>query len=65
MLSDSQKRANQKWDKENMKTVSCRLKVEDAEMFKAYCDEIGTTPTRYLKEHIIDVINKRYYLGKK
>ncbi len=60
MLSEKKKLSNRKWDKENMKTVSCRLKIKDADLFKKYCDEIGLTPAQYLKRHIMEVIEKYY-----
>lgn len=58
MLSEKKKLSNRKWDKENMKTVSCRLKIKDADLFKKYCNENGFTPAQYLKRHIMDVIEK-------
>ena len=60
MLSEKKKLSNRKWDKENMKTVSCRLKIKDADLFKKYCSEIGLTPAQYLKRHIMDIIEKNY-----
>lgn len=60
MLSEKKKLSNRKWDKENMRTVSCRLRTEDAELFKEYCAENGTTPAQYLKRHIMDTLDKYY-----
>ena len=41
-----------------MRSVSCRLRKEDAELFKQYCAENHTTPGAYLKNHIHDILDK-------
>nr|DAR44586.1 MAG TPA: bifunctional protein PutA [Caudoviricetes sp.] len=43
-VSDSRRRANNKWDAANMTTLGCRMKRSDAEDFKAACKDSGTTP---------------------
>jgi hypothetical protein len=43
-VSDSRRRANNKWDAANMTTLGCRMKRADAEDFKAACKDSGTTP---------------------
>ena len=40
------------WDKENMRTVSCRLRKEEAEMFKKYAEYLGTTSHALLAEYV-------------
>lgn len=60
MVSEKQKEWARKWDKENMRNVCCRLRTEDAELFKEYCAEIGTTPAAFIKDHIIKALEKRY-----
>ena len=60
MVSEKKKLSNRKWDKENMKTVACFIRKEDAELFKKICNENGTTPAQHLKRHIADVIDKYY-----
>ena len=40
------------WDKANMRTVSCRLRKEEAEMFRAYAEHMGTTPHTLLAEYV-------------
>lgn len=64
MLSEKKKQSNRKWDRENMKTVSCRLRIEDAEIFKQICNEKGLTPAQYLKRHITEVIENYYESGE-
>ena len=43
MVSDVQKRARNKWDKDNMVVLGCKVKRADAEAFKAACKAAGTT----------------------
>ena len=42
-VSDAQKKAAAKWDKENMTTLGCKVKKSEAEQFKSYAKEQGTT----------------------
>lgn len=57
-VSDAHRASNLKWDLENMRSVSCRLRREDAELFRKYCTENDTTPGAYLKNHIHDILDK-------
>ncbi len=43
-MLESRKKANAKWDKENMTNLACRLRKDKAEQFKAICRARGTTP---------------------
>lgn len=56
MISESHKAGNRKWDKENMKTVSCRMRTEEADNFKKYCEMIHTTPAAYLKKKVREAL---------
>ena len=49
------KRNNVKWDRENMRSLTCRLRREQADVFKAYCAENNTTPGRLLKEYVLGI----------
>ena len=40
------------WDRENMRTLSCRLRKEEAEKFKAYAEYRGTTTNGLLAEYV-------------
>lgn len=51
------KRNNVKWDRENMRSLTCRLRREQADVFKAYCAENNTTPGRLLKEYVLGIID--------
>ena len=46
MVTEARKRANAKWDKENMVVLACKVKRETAEQFKAACAAQGTRPMR-------------------
>lgn len=54
--SESQKRASLKWDKEHMVVLSCKLKREQAEKFKAHCAEQGKTANAVLREYALACI---------
>lgn len=43
---------NKEWDKENMRTVSCRLRKDDAVAFKRLCASKGTTVHAALSRYI-------------
>ncbi len=60
MVSEKQKAFARKWDKEHMRTVSCRLRTEDAELFKEYCEENNTTPAALIKNFIMETLKKAY-----
>lgn len=51
-VSEARKRANTKWDKENMATMSCRVKNDTANAFKKLCEQRGSTVSRELTAFI-------------
>lgn len=51
--------ANNKWDKENMLTLGCKISRSDAEAFKAYAAERGVTANTLLKEYVLQCIGKK------
>lgn len=57
-LSESRKKANRDWDKENMSTLACKLKKEDAERFRLYCSVNGVTVNGELKGHVMRCIGE-------
>ena len=57
-VSDKKKASNAKWDKENMKTIGCRVKKEEAEAFKKYAEDKGKTSNTLLKEYVIKTIER-------
>lgn len=49
---ESHRARNLKWDRENMRTLSCRVRTEQAEVFKQYCTVHGTTAGELLKKYV-------------
>ena len=58
-VAESRKRANVEWDAENMTTLGCRVKKEQADRFKAYCSEIGKTSNAVLRDYVLDCIGEK------
>lgn len=56
MVTEARKRANVKWDKENMTILGCRVRKDFAEQFKAACTEAGTTSNAVLKQAAEDFL---------
>ncbi len=52
-IPESRKRANSKWDKENMTTLGCKIRKEQAADFKAYCEAQGKTSNTVLKDYVL------------
>lgn len=63
-IKESQKRASAKWDKENMTTLGCKVKKEEAEIFKEYADSKGKKANGILKEYVLKC-NEEYLKGNK
>lgn len=57
--SDAQKRASAKYQKENISSLACRVKKEQAEKFKSYCESMGKTSNAVLKEYVLECIGER------
>ncbi len=51
-VTEAHKKGNRKWDSENMTTLGCKVRKEEAERFKAYAAEKGTTANSLLKEFV-------------
>lgn len=58
-VSRSKRAANNKWDKENMKIVACKLRKEQAEKFKRYAESNGTTANALLKSYVLEKIGEK------
>ena len=58
MITESHRKANLKWDRENMKTFSCRLRTDDADLFKEYCKSHNTTPGAVIKKYVTELIDQ-------
>ncbi len=57
-ISQAKRDANNRWDKENMQLVACKIRKEDALLFKEYASENNTTVNALLREFIYKCINK-------
>lgn len=58
-VSEAQKKANRQWDKENMITLGCKVKREQAEKFKKYAVDNGKTANALLKDFVLEKIEER------
>lgn len=58
-VSESQKKARDKWDGENMATLGCKVKKEQAEKFKDYAKQKGSTANAMLKDFVLNTINEK------
>lgn len=58
-VSEAHKRGNRKWDKENMKIVACKLRKEQAERFKQYAEDNGTTVNALIKNFVLEKIGEK------
>jgi len=56
--SDAQKKAAAKYHKENIASLACRVKKEQAVKFKAYCESLGKTSNAVLREYVLDCISE-------
>ena len=63
-VAESRKKANAKWDAENMTTLGCRIKKDQAEKFKAYCSEMGKTSNAVLRDYVLDCIDEKQEAGE-
>jgi len=53
---EAKRRANDKWDKENMTTLGCKVKKHDAEIFKKYAEGQGKKANTVLKDYVMDCV---------
>lgn len=56
--TEAQKRASAKYQRENIASLACRVKKEQAEKFKAYCAAIGKTSNAVLRSYVLDCIEQ-------
>lgn len=56
-MSDARKRANEKWNKENMTTLSCKVRKEYAENVRKTALEMGITVNSVFKAALDDFMN--------
>lgn len=51
-MTDNNVNRKTEWERKNIRTVSCRLRKEEAEKFKAYAEYRGTTTNGLLAEYV-------------
>jgi hypothetical protein len=56
--SEAQKKAAAKYHRENIASLACRVRKEQAELFKAYCESQGKTSNAVLREFVLDCIKE-------
>ena len=57
-VSRAKRTSNNKWDKENMKLVACKIRKEDAEAFKQYAEDNNTNTNALLRNYIYSCLGK-------
>lgn len=63
-LTDSKRRANNKWDAANMTVLGCKIRKDKAEEFKAACKAAGTTPNAVFTSAINNFMGWRKEAGE-
>lgn len=58
MVSESQKAASAKWDKQHMTTVGCKVTKDKASKFREACKKQGTTANAVLLKRINEYIEE-------
>ena len=59
-VSEKQKGYARKWDKENMHTVSTRVRMEEFRDYKAWCEMRGVSVTSEIKRFVMEELDKYY-----
>lgn len=54
--SEARKKASAKYHREHIASLACRVKKEQAEKFKAYCEAQGKTSNAVLREYVLECI---------
>lgn len=62
-MDEARKRANQKWDRQNMTVIGCKVTKEKAQAFREACAALGAVPNRLLMQVITETIEKAEQMG--
>lgn len=57
--TEAQKRASAKYQRENIASLACRVRKEQAEKFKGYCKDIGKTSNAVLRDYVLNCIGEK------
>ena len=50
--AENGKKTGKNWDKENLRTVACRIRVQEAEAFRALAERMGTSAHAMLSGYV-------------
>ena len=62
--SEAQKKAAAKYHKENISSLACRVKKEQADKFKTYCESVGKTSNAVLREYVLSCIGEEVEVAR-
>ena len=57
-VSEAQKKAKRKWDKDNMTVLGIKLKKDTSDLFKSLAYKNNTTPSAILRKVVDDYIKE-------
>jgi hypothetical protein len=57
-VRESKRRNNDKWDKENMSSLGCKILKSEADSFREYCRERGQTVSETLAGFVRSCIGR-------
>ena len=63
-VSEKKKISNQKWDKENMTIIGCRVRKTEAERIKEYAARHGTNVNSLLLSYVRNMIENENSEGE-
>lgn len=63
--TEAQRRASAKYQRENIASLACRVKKDQAEKFKAYCTGKGKTSNAVLRDYVLDCIGEHSEGGER
>lgn len=58
-VSKAQKKASAEYQRKNIASLACRVKKDEAEAFKEYCNSIGKTSNAVLREYVMQCIAQK------
>lgn len=58
MVTSARKDANERWKHKNKSTLACTVYKEDAEAFKTYAAEQGTTVNSLLQNYVAQCLGR-------
>lgn len=57
--SEAQKRASNKYNREHMATLGCKVTKEQAQAFKAHCEKENSTANKVLHDYVLECIDEK------